>query len=114
MRISDWSSDVCSSDLFYIYNHGVPQYLVDRAFAASKRFHAQPLEKKQAILINHDNVGYLGLNRSMQKMSKVEKATKPNLNRSEERRGGKECVSTCRYRWSANHEKKNKKKKIKE
>src|SRR3546814_17255653 len=27
--------------------------------------------------------------------------------RSEERRVGKECVSTCRYRWSPDHEKKN-------
>src|SRR3546814_13772360 len=30
------------------------------------------------------------------------------LLRSEERRVGKECVSTCRSRWSADHEKKNK------
>src|SRR3546814_11545275 len=28
------------------------------------------------------------------------------VTRSEERRGGKECVSTCRYRWSGDHEKK--------
>src|SRR3546814_19945298 len=28
--------------------------------------------------------------------------------RSEERRVGKECVSTCRYRWSPEHSKKNK------
>src|SRR3546814_11678802 len=27
--------------------------------------------------------------------------------RSEERRVGKECVSTCRYRWSPYHEQKN-------
>src|SRR3546814_15125611 len=34
--------------------------------------------------------------------------TKVNgLNRSEERRVGKECVSTCRSRWSPNHKKKN-------
>src|SRR3546814_11961089 len=31
--------------------------------------------------------------------------------RSEERRVGKECVSTCRSRWSPNHKKKKKKKK---
>src|SRR3546814_11969268 len=30
----------------------------------------------------------------------------PNDNRSEERRVGKECVSTCRYRWSTYHYKK--------
>src|SRR3546814_12292624 len=29
--------------------------------------------------------------------------------RSEERRVGNECVSTCRYRWSPYHEKKNQK-----
>src|SRR3546814_12726851 len=31
------------------------------------------------------------------------------ISRSEERRVGKGCVSTCRYRWSPYHEKKNKK-----
>src|SRR3546814_19938728 len=31
------------------------------------------------------------------------------LARSEERRVGKECVSTCRYRWSTNHEQKQRK-----
>src|SRR3546814_12014564 len=31
------------------------------------------------------------------------------IKRSEERRVGKECVSTCRYRWSQHHKKKNKK-----
>src|SRR3546814_16505511 len=32
--------------------------------------------------------------------------------RSEERRVGKECVSTCRSRWSPDHQKKNKTRKI--
>src|SRR3546814_15445237 len=32
--------------------------------------------------------------------------------RSEERRVGKECVSTCRYRWSQYHYKKNKNRKL--
>ena len=30
----------------YAANHGVPQDLIDRAFDASRRFHAQPLEDK--------------------------------------------------------------------
>src|SRR3546814_17159040 len=34
--------------------------------------------------------------------------------RSEERRVGKECVSTCRSRWSPYHSKKNNKSKIRE
>src|SRR3546814_15560390 len=28
---------------------------------------------------------------------------RPGTQRSEERRGGKECVSTCKYRWSPSH-----------
>src|SRR3546814_16490027 len=35
---------------------------------------------------------------------------RPDIERSEERRVGKECVSTCRSRWSPYHKKKNKKK----
>src|SRR3546814_19971165 len=34
----------------------------------------------------------------------------PHLYRSEERRVGKECVSTCRSRWSPDHKKKTNKK----
>src|SRR3546814_11542407 len=34
------------------------------------------------------------------------------FHRSEERRVGKECVSTCRYRWSPHHEKKNRETRI--
>src|SRR3546814_15784789 len=37
-------------------------------------------------------------------------AKSPHI-RSEERRVGKECVSTCRSRWSPYHSKKNKKRK---
>ena len=33
---------------FYALNHGVPEELVERAFAASRRFHALPLEEKLA------------------------------------------------------------------
>src|SRR3546814_13917929 len=48
----------------------------------------------------------------------IEQQTKPHrpaalgislYHRSEERRVGKECVSTCRSRWSPDHKKKNKK-----
>src|SRR3546814_11897998 len=35
-----------------------------------------------------------------------ESASPPDAPRSEERRVGKECVSTCRSRWSPSHEKK--------
>lgn len=31
---------------FYVVNHGVPQFLIDSAYDASRRFHAQPLPEK--------------------------------------------------------------------
>jgi isopenicillin N synthase-like dioxygenase len=67
---------------FSLENHGVPQELVDRAFAASRRFHALPLERKMEIPLNADNVGYMPVNASMQRHSKVETARKPNYNAS--------------------------------
>lgn len=67
---------------FSIENHGIPQDLIDRAFAASQRFHALPLERKMEIPLNSDNVGYMPVNASMQRHSKVEEARKPNYNGS--------------------------------
>jgi isopenicillin N synthase-like dioxygenase len=67
---------------FYIYNHGVPDALVDRAFAAARRFHAIPLEQKLALSLNQNNIGYLPINASAQNASTVHKATKPNQNES--------------------------------
>ncbi len=67
---------------FYIDNHGIPQELIDKAFAASKRFHDLPLEHKMEIPLNANNVGYMPVNASMQRHSKVEVARKPNYNAS--------------------------------
>src|SRR3546814_6297597 len=39
------------------------------------------------------------ITREQRRVAKVE----PQPRRSEERRGGKECVRTCRSRWSPNH-----------
>src|SRR3546814_2408853 len=71
MRISDWSSDVCSSDLGSI----MP--------AASARSNSPCLTPPT------------------QKMSDC--TSSAAARRSEERRVGKECVSTCRSRWSPYH-----------
>src|SRR3546814_7357120 len=69
MRISDWSSDVCSSDLqAHFQASSVPRYT---ALARGTR---------------HERVGWIN-----------------TTLRSEERRVGKECVSTCRSRWSPYH-----------
>src|SRR3546814_3992712 len=70
VRISDWSSDVCSSDL-------------RQDSASSSTGSGLILCSSTIILRNSDS------------------ASLPN--RSEERRVGKECVSTCRSRWSPYH-----------
>jgi len=67
---------------FYALNHGVPEEVIDRAFAASRRFHSLPLEQKLAVKLNENNIGYLPINASVQGASTVHKATKPNQNES--------------------------------
>lgn len=75
--------DACEHvGFFYIAGHGVPPDIVARAFAASRRFHALPLEEKLALRLNENNIGYLPVNASVQGASTVHKATKPNLNES--------------------------------
>jgi isopenicillin N synthase-like dioxygenase len=66
----------------YAVNHGVPQAVIDRAFAASRRFHALPLEEKLTLRLNENNIGYMPMNASVQGASTVHKATKPNQNES--------------------------------
>src|SRR3546814_15826573 len=99
MRISDWSSDVCSSDLKYgprsswvRISCGVPR----AAIAMSTRF-----SRSRRVASGTEEVGRA---RDMGAVSKfVEELCDY---RSEERRVGKECVRTCRSRWSPYHYKK--------
>src|SRR3546814_7575233 len=84
MRISDWSSDVCSSDLLAILDEG---HDVGRQQAAVAD-HPEP----DAVVVQ---VGDLAAQVEPQELHQV-----ADLLRSEERRVGKECVSTCRSRWS--------------
>src|SRR3546814_1327013 len=84
MRISDWSSDVCSSDL-----------AGDRvAFALLL---AQALDVRDWKKGECDPIP----GKTMPSMAVVERDY-PNT-RSEERRVGKECVRTCRSRRSPYH-----------
>ena len=67
---------------FYIDNHGIPEALIARTFAASRRIHALPVERKREIELNEQNIGYMFVNESIQGHSTVEKARKPNYNES--------------------------------
>src|SRR3546814_3909262 len=84
MRISDWSSDVCSSDLLAAFEERraeLEKAAADRKASAESRA-AQLAELEVTITATAGDEGKL---------------------RSEERRVGKECVSTCRSRWSPDH-----------
>src|SRR3546814_5318069 len=86
MRISDWSSDVCSSDL------------------AGRRDRRQGRPFAVALLAAHSEAGGGGGDRAPRgTVEPGEDERRGDGLRSEERRVGKECVSTCRSRWSPYH-----------
>src|SRR3546814_10821660 len=88
MRISDWSSDVCSSDL-----PGTPFM----AETMRKDAHTAGQSMAQAMDMPHGAA------------DSAHRPPAPSLSqpRSDERRVGKEGVRTCRSRWSPQHSKKN-------
>jgi isopenicillin N synthase-like dioxygenase len=66
----------------YVAGHGVAPDLRTRAFAASRRFHALPLERKMAVAINDAHRGYMPMASSLIVTSSVAKVTRPNLSES--------------------------------
>src|SRR3546814_14617101 len=95
MRISDWSSDVCSSDLLSILRFaqglalggswdGLPSLLALNAPQNRRGWYAMipQLGAPLGFMLAAALFAFL------------------YASRSEERRVGKECVSTCRSRWS--------------
>src|SRR3546814_17032236 len=110
MRISDGSSDVCSSDL-----------IDDVAVARTQlhRAHQHGLRLVEVLLLLDPGIGevvhHIGLLRlQAERMLEVRFGAQPFAGtlqrdtaeieqRSEERRVGKECVSTCSSRWSPYH-----------
>src|SRR3546814_7432467 len=88
MRISDWSSDVCSSDLCQANAAGSFQgfkHIVYQRFEVGAWLNIAGPLPENGISIHYDRINH---------RTKI---------RSEERRVGKECVSTCRSRWSQYH-----------
>src|SRR3546814_5221072 len=94
LRISDWSSDVCSSDLHEVVpgllrvEHRRPQLAARLHPGGGERLVRDP-RLDVAERLEPERVG--------QALGRVDGQ------RSEERRVGKECVSTCRSRWSPYH-----------
>src|SRR3546814_20591654 len=97
MRISDWSSDVCSSDL------------IQRSFAVNP-FTLQTIQG-----VTYKCVRYLGPGSGTTDVwecveenaddEEPDEREEPYRGRSEERRVGKACVSTFSSRWSPYHAK---------
>src|SRR3546814_13730641 len=103
MRISDWSSDVCSSDLCSGHSAVVATFTEGRASIDQITITPRKTYWSQAdstLIVEAHGKGRLA------------KGTEYNnryvfiIGRSEERRVGKECVSTCRSRRSPSHQKK--------
>src|SRR3546814_10065791 len=86
MRISDWSSDVCSSDLLNV--------LARLAYGRHQLYFVMQIGRFKRVF---ELQGLPWLYNSYRICGLAEKE------RSEERRVGKECVSTCRSRWSPYH-----------
>src|SRR3546814_12750539 len=100
MRISDWSSDVCSSDLAAEIER-CPHF---GARVVDEACHQPPAEQADR-QIDEEDPAPRGVSDDQAADRRAENRSKQ---RSEERRVGKECVSTCRSRWSPYHEKKKK------
>src|SRR3546814_7644970 len=87
MRISDWSSDVCSSDL------PVPHQPPDIELVVEEPRPALPVTADGGVAPGATTGAGDPLGSGEVSMAA----------RSEERRVGKECVGTCRSRWSPYH-----------
>src|SRR3546814_20860233 len=101
MRISDWSSDVCSSDLSLPCK---PDGLLATNITHAINRVGEVIGNQHRAVTGLDHVhrsaeGFLAIEKSLD-----ERRDRTHLAiRSEERRVGKECVSTCRSRWSPDH-----------
>src|SRR3546814_1785484 len=103
MRISDWSSDVCSSDLVAPLLAKVQaRWMLPTRLTQAMQEVIQ--NRVIAPLLDDDTAfdrppWFLRLFATLPLLRRLP-ARAIGLGRSEERRVGKECVSTCRSRWS--------------
>src|SRR3546814_12238945 len=107
MRISDWSSDVCSSDLWRAQT-GTDPGTADGWNVTERAARITPV---QPLTVHGPGRGHpalvaQGIEHRFPKpcvagSNTAEGASEKNQVRSEERREGKECVSRWRARWLA-------------
>src|SRR3546814_3134875 len=90
MRISDWSSDVCSSDLADLAD------LIELLRPEQRTMLIATLGE------DFDAATLPELNEAVRDQVLETMPSEQVAERSEERRVGRECVSTCRSRWSPN------------
>src|SRR3546814_12295335 len=100
MRISDWSSDVCSSDLggetIGQTVEGLARYPISVRYPRGLRDSIDDLRALPVLTPSGQQI-------TLGSVATLRITSGPPMLRSEERRVGKECVSTCRSRWSPSH-----------
>src|SRR3546814_1230593 len=100
LRISDWSSDVCSSDL-------PPELLFVNGQTRADFFDLGAHRINHAFIIEIiKNIAHPASQLTAVVFLETARGASGRADaqaRSAERRGGKECGSTCRYRWSPYH-----------
>src|SRR3546814_5861512 len=94
MRISDWSSDVCSSDLLYVVYQASDQVI---EAAGEGRDRIRTAASNYTLGANVEELVYTGTIGATMTGNALDNFV---VGRSEERRVGQECVSTCLSRWS--------------
>src|SRR3546814_15909673 len=111
MRISDWSSDVCSSDLSGLRMSGrmaICMRLAQPGRCANIRSAISPCSSKEQIVNEDPRIRRLQFRAWHHGIKEADLAVggffdRYHAERSEERRVGNECVRTCRSRWSRYH-----------
>src|SRR3546814_16010258 len=102
MRISDWSSDVCSSDLRYFGRldwQVNDDHRVELTYQRLDEGSTSPDDFSRS----SNSPRVTGLTTFFTSGTNSDYYSGRLYSRSEERSVGKECVSTCRSRWSPSH-----------
>src|SRR3546814_16808648 len=98
MRISDWSSDVCSSDL--LFPHLSVEQNITIAPRKVKKTKAKEARELALHVLNQVGLADKAAAYPEQLSGGQQQRVAIARSRSEERRLGEECVSPCRTRWS--------------